>query len=76
MRRRDLLALAAGAAASRSFTAAAQQGERVRRIGVLLNLAPDDPEIRARLDAFLEGLRQLGWSERAERSTTTSTSSS
>ena len=41
----------------------AQQGDRMRRLGVLLNLAEDDPETRARLAAFLQGLRELGWSE-------------
>jgi putative ABC transport system substrate-binding protein len=41
----------------------AQQAERMRRIGVLLNLAPDDPETRDRLAAFLQALQELGWNE-------------
>jgi len=41
----------------------AEQSERVRRIGVLLNLAADDPESRARLAAFLQVLKGAGWSE-------------
>ena len=40
-----------------------QTPDQTRRISVLLNLAPDDPETRARLAAFLEALRGLGWSE-------------
>ena len=41
----------------------AEQSDRVRRIGVLLNLAADDPEVRARLAAFLQVLKGAGWSE-------------
>jgi putative ABC transport system substrate-binding protein len=36
-------------------------GERVRRIGVLMNLASDDAEGQARLAAFHQGLQQSGW---------------
>jgi putative ABC transport system substrate-binding protein len=39
------------------------QQQRMRRVGVLLNLAPDDPETRARIGAFLGRLGELGWSE-------------
>jgi putative ABC transport system substrate-binding protein len=39
----------------------AQQRERIRRIGVLMNLASDDTEAQARLAAFHQGLQQLGW---------------
>jgi putative ABC transport system substrate-binding protein len=41
----------------------AQQPERMRRIGVLLNLTADDPETQARLAVFLQELQKLGWSE-------------
>jgi putative ABC transport system substrate-binding protein len=41
--------------------AARAQGERVRRIGVLMNLAADDAEGQARLAAFLQGLQEAGW---------------
>ena len=41
----------------------AQQPERMRRIGVLVGLAEDDPETKARLAAFRQGLERLGWSE-------------
>src|SRR5262249_39683250 len=43
--------------------ARAQQGERVRRIGVLMPLSLDDPEAKARLAAFQQGLQELGWTE-------------
>jgi putative ABC transport system substrate-binding protein len=39
----------------------AQQGERMRRIGVLMPFAADDPEFQARMTAFVQGLAQLGW---------------
>jgi putative tryptophan/tyrosine transport system substrate-binding protein len=62
MRRRDFITLLGGAAAAWPLTARAQQGERVRRIGVLMHLAADDPEGQARHAAFLQGLEQSGWS--------------
>ena len=61
MKRRVFITLIGGAAAAWPHAARAQQGERVRRIGVLLNLAENDPEGKARLGAFLQGLQQLGW---------------
>jgi putative ABC transport system substrate-binding protein len=62
MRRREFITLL-GAAAAWPLAARAQQGERMRRIGVLMNLAADDAEGQARLAAFLRGLQQLGWIE-------------
>jgi putative tryptophan/tyrosine transport system substrate-binding protein len=62
MRRRDFITLFGGAAVW-PLAARAQQGERMRRIGVLINFASDDVEGQARLTAFREGLRQLGWTE-------------
>jgi hypothetical protein len=41
----------------------AQQRERVRRIGVLMNAEENDPEYKAYLAAFVQQLRSLGWSE-------------
>jgi len=62
MRRREFISLLGGAAAW-PLAVRAQQGERVRRIGVLMNLAADDPEGQARLTAFAQGLQQLGWTD-------------
>ena len=60
IRRRKFLATLGGAAAW-PFAARAQQPDRVRRIGVLMTLAADDPEGQARVAAFRQGLQQLGW---------------
>jgi ABC-type uncharacterized transport system substrate-binding protein len=61
--RRECITLLGGAAATWPLAARAQQPELMRRIGVLINLNADDPEGRARLAAFLEGLRELGWTD-------------
>ena len=63
MRRREFITLAGGAAAAWPLVARAQQAERVRRVGVLMPLAMDDPEAKARLAAFQQGLEQLGWTD-------------
>jgi putative tryptophan/tyrosine transport system substrate-binding protein len=63
MRRREFITLFGGAAVAWPLVGRAQQGERMRRIGVLMNLAADDAEGQARLAAFLRGLQQLGWIE-------------
>jgi ABC-type uncharacterized transport system substrate-binding protein len=63
MRRRAFITLVGGAAAAWPLAARAQQPERMRRIGVLMNWAADDPEGQARLTAFAQGLQQLGWSD-------------
>ncbi|HKF11153.1 MAG TPA: ABC transporter substrate-binding protein [Xanthobacteraceae bacterium] len=60
MKRREFITLLAGAAAW-PLAARAQQRERMRRIGVLMNLTADDPDSPVRLAAFLQGLQQLGW---------------
>jgi putative ABC transport system substrate-binding protein len=60
MRRRYFITLLGGAAAWPLVTSA-QQGERMRRIGVLTPLASGDQEHQARLTAFAESLEQLGW---------------
>jgi putative ABC transport system substrate-binding protein len=61
MRRRDFVALLGGAAAAWPLAAHGQQAERMRRIGVLMGVASDEPESQARIAAFLQGLRELGW---------------
>ena len=63
MRRREFITLIGGAAAAWPFTARAQQGERMRRIGVLTLLPADHPDAQARHAVFLQASRQLGWTE-------------
>ena len=63
MKRREFITLLGGAAAAWPLAARAQQPERMRRIGVLINLAADDPQSQARLAAFQQGLQQLGWTD-------------
>jgi putative ABC transport system substrate-binding protein len=63
MQRRAFITLFAGAAAARSLTVRAQQTERMRRVGVLMSIAADDPEAQARVIAFAQGLKKLGWTE-------------
>jgi putative ABC transport system substrate-binding protein len=64
MKRREFITLLGGTAASLPLAARAQQPERVRRIGVLTSLSADDPEGQARLAAFTQALKQLGWGDR------------
>ena len=61
MQRREFITLLSGAAAAWPLAARAQQGERMRRIGVLMNLAAADPESTARVTAFAQGLQESGW---------------
>jgi putative ABC transport system substrate-binding protein len=62
MKRRAFIRLLGGAAAW-SLAARAQQREQMRRIGVLINRAADNPDGQARLAAFQQALQQLGWSD-------------
>jgi ABC-type uncharacterized transport system substrate-binding protein len=59
--RRTFITLLGGAAASWPLAARAQP-ERMRRVGVLMNLAADDPQGQARLAVFIQGLQEAGWS--------------
>ena len=60
MRRRKFITLLGGAVAW-PLAARAQQSERMRRIGVLMHTAADEPESQARLAAFMQGLQESGW---------------
>ena len=67
MKRREFITLLGGAAATWPLAARAQQGERVRRIGVLLPAAADDAQYQARFGAFLQALAAIGLDHRPER---------
>jgi putative ABC transport system substrate-binding protein len=62
MRRREFIAGLGGAVAW-PLAASAQQGERVRRIGVLIGFDENDPEMKLRYSAFTQALADLGWTE-------------
>jgi ABC-type uncharacterized transport system substrate-binding protein len=63
LERREFITLIGGAAVAWPLAASAQQPDRVRRVGVLISLAADDPEAQARVAAFVQGLQQLGWTD-------------
>jgi putative ABC transport system substrate-binding protein len=61
MRRREFIRFLGSMAAGWPSIALAQQGERVRLIGILEGISADTPGAKARYTAFVEGLQQLGW---------------
>jgi len=61
IRRRKFLATLLGGAAAWPLVAWAQRPDRMRRVGVLMHLAADDPEGQRRVAAFLQGLQEAGW---------------
>jgi len=61
VKRREFITLLGGTAAAWPLAARAQQPERMRRIGVLMNTAAEDPEGQARIAAFHQGLQEHGW---------------
>jgi putative ABC transport system substrate-binding protein len=61
MRRRTFVQGIAALAAAWPLAARAQQGEHIRRIGVLMNIGADDPEAPVLVGAFSQGLGDLGW---------------
>ena len=63
MKRREFITLIGGAAAAWPLAARAQQPDRMRRIGVLMAAAADDPEYQTRMGAFLQELVLLGWTD-------------
>jgi putative ABC transport system substrate-binding protein len=63
LKRREFILTLGGAAAAWPLAARAQQPEPMRRIAVLTVLPENDPENKARLEGFTQGLEGLGWSE-------------
>jgi putative tryptophan/tyrosine transport system substrate-binding protein len=63
MRRREFITVLGGATVAWPLATRAQQPEKMRRIGVLLSFAADDPEALARVATFLQALQQLGWTD-------------
>ena len=63
MRRRDFIKVIGGTAATWPALAWGQQGERIRRVGLITPLAADDPGGQLRKAALLQGLQELGWTD-------------
>ena len=63
MRRSDFITAVAASTLAWPLAAGAQQREKMRRVGVLMTLAADDPESPARVTALAQGLQQLGWTD-------------
>jgi ABC-type uncharacterized transport system substrate-binding protein len=63
MKRREFITLLGGAAAAWPLVARAQQGERMRRVGIFMDLSEQDVEGQTRVAAFRKGLQDLGWTE-------------
>ena len=61
MQRREFITLFGGASVAWSLSAPALPRDRMVRVGVLMGLTAEDPELRARITAFTQGLQQLGW---------------
>jgi putative tryptophan/tyrosine transport system substrate-binding protein len=63
MKRREFILALGGAAATCPLAARAQQPERMRRIGVLMNASADDKDGQARIIAFVQALQEFGWTD-------------
>jgi hypothetical protein len=62
IKRRGFITLVGAAAAAWPLAARAQQGERARRVGILMNAAAEDSEGQSYVAAFQQGMQELGWS--------------
>jgi len=62
MRRRDFVKVIAGCAAAWPLVVRAQEVERVRRVGILMNVTAEEPEAQSYIAAFQQGMQELGWS--------------
>src|SRR3984893_18868031 len=65
VKRREFITLLGGIAAAWPIGAYAQLGTRMRRVGAMMLLAEDDPQQKAWTEAFLLGLQEAGWTDRA-----------
>ncbi len=63
IKRREFFSLLGGATIAWPLVAFAQKPDRTRRIGVLMSLEENDPEAKAQLFGFTQGLADLGWSD-------------
>jgi putative tryptophan/tyrosine transport system substrate-binding protein len=63
MQRRDFIALLAGGTVARPFSARAQQAQQIKRVGILVPFAEDDPDAREQVAAFRTELQRLGWND-------------
>ena len=63
MKRREFITLLGGAAAAWPLAVRAQEPERIRRVGVLMAYAEDNPEGKPRIAAFAQALQDLGWTD-------------
>src|SRR4051812_22298764 len=63
MQRREFITILGASLAAGPHAALAQQADRMRRVGILMAAAADDPEYQVRVAAFLQRLQELGWAD-------------